>query len=75
MSESRGGGSGGNTVGISLTGRLKAVSLKCENNLWRNVYTKANLKKKQLTDRNLNVTWLPGGMSSQVKRRGILSNY
>lgn len=56
MRKSRGGGSEGNSIGISLTGRLKEVALKFENNLQRNVYTKANLKKKQLTHRNLNVT-------------------
>lgn len=54
--ESRVGGSEGNRLGISLTGHLKEVSLKCEHNLQRNVYTKTNLKKKQLAHRNLNVT-------------------
>lgn len=48
---------------------MKEVALKCENNLQRNVYTITDLKKKQLTHRNLNVTWFPEGMSSEVKRR------
>lgn len=55
VSESCVGASEGNRIGISLTGHSK-VSLKCENNLQRNVYTKTNLKKKQLTHQNLNVT-------------------
>lgn len=75
MRESQVEGSEGNRVGLGLTGHLKEVALQCENNLQRNVYTITNLKKKQLTHRNLNVTWFPEGMSSEAKRRGSLSNY